>query len=104
MLKRLLKALSQSFFLLGPRGTGKSTWLQTHFPDAYMIDLLSEATFQSLLANPGLILVSLPSAPVLYWGTHNDCLIIDHFHCCLVLPITYRIPYTYLPTVRGHDI
>ncbi len=54
MLKRLLKAPSQSFFLLGPRGTGKSTWLQTHFPDAYVIDLLSEATFQSLLAKPGL--------------------------------------------------
>ena len=54
MLKRILKAPSQSFFLLGPRGTGKSTWLRTHFPDAYVIDLLSEATFQSLLANSGL--------------------------------------------------
>jgi predicted AAA+ superfamily ATPase len=54
MQKRLLKAPTQSFFLLGPRGTGKSTWLRTHFPDAYVIDLLSEATFQSLLANPGL--------------------------------------------------
>jgi hypothetical protein len=54
MLKRILKAPSQSFFLLGPRGTGKSTWLRAHFPDAYVIDLLSEATFQSLLANPGL--------------------------------------------------
>jgi len=54
MLKRILKAPSQSFFLLGPRGAGKSTWLRTHFPDAYVIDLLSEATFQSLLANSGL--------------------------------------------------
>ena len=54
MQKRLLKAPSQSFFLLGPRGTGKSTWLRTHFPDAYVIDLLSEAVFQGLLANPGL--------------------------------------------------
>jgi len=54
MLKRILEPPSQSFFLLGPRGTGKSTWLRALFPDAYVIDLLSEATYQNLLANPGL--------------------------------------------------
>ena len=54
MLKRILKAPAQSFFLLGPRGTGKSTWLQALFPDAHVVDLLSEATYQDLLANPGL--------------------------------------------------
>jgi predicted AAA+ superfamily ATPase len=54
MLERILKPPSQSFFLLGPRGTGKSTWLRELFPDAYVIDLLSEATYQSLLADPGL--------------------------------------------------
>lgn len=52
MLKRILNPPSQSFFLLGPRGTGKSTWLRALFPDAHLIDLLSEATYQSLLANP----------------------------------------------------
>jgi predicted AAA+ superfamily ATPase len=54
MLKRILKAPAQSFFLLGPRGTGKSTWLQAIFPDAHVVDLLSETTYQDLLANPGL--------------------------------------------------
>ena len=54
MLKRILNPPSQSFFLLGPRGTGKSTWLRALFPDAHVIDLLSEATYQGLLANPGL--------------------------------------------------
>ncbi|MBN2320525.1 MAG: ATP-binding protein [Acidobacteria bacterium] len=54
MLKRILKPPSQSFFLLGPRGTGKSTWLRANFPDAYTIDLLSEETYQNLLADPGL--------------------------------------------------
>lgn len=29
-----------SYFLLGPRGTGKSTWLSHHYPDAVRIDLL----------------------------------------------------------------
>ena len=52
MLKRILNPPSQSFFLLGPRGTGKSTWLRSLFPDAHLIDLLSEATYQGLLANP----------------------------------------------------
>jgi len=52
MLKRILNPPSQSFFLLGPRGTGKSTWLRALFPDAHLIDLLSEATYQGLLANP----------------------------------------------------
>lgn len=37
---RSFQAPSQSFFLLGPRGTGKSTWLQRHFKNALWIDLL----------------------------------------------------------------
>ncbi|MBN8536393.1 MAG: ATP-binding protein [Deltaproteobacteria bacterium] len=43
---------SQSFFLLGPRGTGKSTWLRAQFPEALYIDLLSEGLFQEFLRHP----------------------------------------------------
>jgi predicted AAA+ superfamily ATPase len=53
MLNRIIKVPEQSFFLLGPRGSGKSTWLRATFPDAHVIDLLSEETFQRLLTNPG---------------------------------------------------
>jgi predicted AAA+ superfamily ATPase len=53
MLKRILKVPEQSFFLLGPRGAGKSTWLRSMFTDAHVIDLLSEETYQRLLSNPG---------------------------------------------------
>jgi predicted AAA+ superfamily ATPase len=53
MLQRILKAPQQSFFLMGPRGSGKSTWLRATFRDAYVFDLLSEATYQRLLARPG---------------------------------------------------
>ncbi len=42
----------QSFFLFGPRGTGKTTWLKTHFPQASYIDLLEPRTFRTLLAYP----------------------------------------------------
>ena len=53
MIERLLKSPEQSFFLLGPRGSGKSTWLRATFPDAHVIDLLSESIYQRLMANPG---------------------------------------------------
>ena len=42
MLNRIIKAPEQSFFLLGPRGSGKSTWLRAVFPEAHVVDLLSE--------------------------------------------------------------
>jgi predicted AAA+ superfamily ATPase len=67
MLKRILAPPSQSFFLLGPRGTGKSTWLRTLFPEAHVIDLLSEATYQDLLANSGLFASRLRAVPSGKW-------------------------------------
>ncbi len=39
-IKRFFKAPTQSFFLFGPRGTGKSTWLKGRYADALWIDLL----------------------------------------------------------------
>lgn len=53
MYKRCLLAPQRSFFLLGPRGSGKSTWLRANFPDAHVVDLLSEEHYQRLLAQPG---------------------------------------------------
>lgn len=42
----------KSFFLFGPRGTGKTTWVKTVFPDSLYIDLLEAELFNDLLANP----------------------------------------------------
>jgi len=42
----------KSFFLFGPRGTGKTTWLHKHFANAIHIDLLSDASFRKLASNP----------------------------------------------------
>ncbi len=67
MLDRLIKAPRQSFFLLGPRGTGKSTWLRAKFPDAHVVDLLSEETHQRLLANPGQFARELRAASTGRW-------------------------------------
>ncbi len=42
----------KSFFLFGPRGTGKTTWVKNVFPSGIFIDLLDSAIFNSLLAAP----------------------------------------------------
>ena len=42
----------KSFFLFGPRGTGKTTWVKASFPGAVYIDLLEAELFNDLLANP----------------------------------------------------
>jgi predicted AAA+ superfamily ATPase len=49
---RLLKAPKESFFLLGPRGTGKSTWLKHAYPEAIRIDLLIPQQERIYLAAP----------------------------------------------------
>lgn len=49
---RLLAPPAGHFFLLGPRGTGKSTWLRATFPDALAIDLLDPAEERALVARP----------------------------------------------------
>jgi len=67
MLQRILKTPQQSFFLMGPRGSGKSTWLRAIFPDAYVFDLLSEETYQRLLASPGLFADELRAVPTDKW-------------------------------------
>ena len=41
----------QSFFLFGPRGTGKTMWVNREFPDIYTVSLLDEGLYQSYLAD-----------------------------------------------------
>ena len=49
---RLLKPAQGSFFLFGPRGTGKSTWIGEHFPDAIRYDLLDTGESLRLARDP----------------------------------------------------
>ncbi len=52
-LPNLLK--KRSYFLLGPRGTGKSTLIEQTLPHAKLYDLLDASVFQRLLREPTLI-------------------------------------------------
>jgi predicted AAA+ superfamily ATPase len=60
---RLLKPPSQSFFLFGMRGAGKSTWVRQAFPQALQLDLLDERLFQSYLRDPRLFGMELLRIP-----------------------------------------
>lgn len=51
---RFLRAPEQSFFLLGLRGVGKSTWAEAAFPEATRLDLLDQHLYHDLLADPSL--------------------------------------------------
>ncbi len=54
VIPRLLEPPGRSFFLFGPRGTGKSRWLADRFPHAAAtFDLLDEAVLLDLLGDPG---------------------------------------------------
>jgi predicted AAA+ superfamily ATPase len=62
MYSRLLSTpQGKSFFLFGPRGTGKTTWIKTQFPRAVYLDLLEAAIFNQLLANPGRLESFIPN-------------------------------------------
>lgn len=49
---RKLKPPKDSYFLLGPRGTGKSTWLSHFYPKALRIDLLLGEEERRLSSHP----------------------------------------------------
>lgn len=49
---RFIEPPRQSFFLFGPRGTGKSTWLRQTLPDALVVDLLQPDVARELTARP----------------------------------------------------
>lgn len=51
-LSRFLEPPQDHFFLLGPRGTGKTSWTQHRFPDALRIDLLDPVVHRELAARP----------------------------------------------------
>jgi predicted AAA+ superfamily ATPase len=49
---RRLEPPERSFFLFGPRGTGKTAWLRARLPGALTFDLLKSGPYQRLSAAP----------------------------------------------------
>lgn len=53
----------QSAFLWGPRKTGKTTYLKTHFPDSLIYDFLKTDLFINMSKNPALLREQLLAKP-----------------------------------------
>lgn len=61
MYARMIQAPQQkSFFLFGPRGTGKSTWVRDVFKDSLYLDLLESELYKLLLASPARLETLIP--------------------------------------------
>ena len=61
---------NHSFFLFGPRGTGKTTWIKATYPNALYINLLDSRQYTSLLAHPNALESLIPP-------NFSDFIIID---------------------------
>lgn len=73
MFPRLLHLPSnpkKSCFLFGPRGTGKTWWLRSNYPNAIYLDLLESTIYLELMANPQRLDNLIPP-------NYNDWIIID---------------------------
>lgn len=71
MYTRTLEPPSSAFFLFGPRGTGKSTWLRQHLPGALVVNLLKQESLVRYEHQPELLRAQALARPT------NDWIVID---------------------------
>jgi predicted AAA+ superfamily ATPase len=67
MYTRELELPGRSFFLFGPRGTGKSTWLRERLPRAGWFDLLLDRELVRLTRDPGRFTHEVEALPARSW-------------------------------------
>lgn len=60
---RFFRPPAASFFLFGPRGTGKSTWARGAYPDALWVDLLHPDVLHTFAARPELLRERIQAEP-----------------------------------------
>ena len=67
MFTRRLALPPRSFLLLGPRGTGKTTWLRRHLPQARWYNLLLDRELLRLMRSPGALRREIEALPRGAW-------------------------------------
>lgn len=67
MLTRTLKPPRSAFFLFGPRGTGKSTWIRSLFRDALVVNLLTPESTLRYGREPALLRAEVLARPRTDW-------------------------------------
>jgi predicted AAA+ superfamily ATPase len=87
MYTRHLKAPRESFFLFGPRGTGKSTWLRQQLPDAHWFDLLRMPLVLELTRRPETFRARIEALPKGSWVVVDEVqrmpALLDEVHALL---------------------
>lgn len=71
-IKRSLTAPERSFFLFGPRGTGKSTWLRETFGQAVYFDLLDASLSLELSQDPHALEAMVGNKPPASWAVLDE--------------------------------
>jgi predicted AAA+ superfamily ATPase len=67
MFTRRLPLPARSFLLLGPRGTGKTTWLRAQLPRAHWYNLLLDRELLRLMRDPGTLRREVEALPRGSW-------------------------------------
>lgn len=67
MFARSLERPRSAFFLFGPRGTGKSTWIRSHFEDAHVVNLLPADARLRFERDPAILRAEVLARPTSQW-------------------------------------
>lgn len=92
-LPRFLTLPRGSFFLFGPRGTGKTTWVRSMLPGALVVDLLKSEEYRRLSARPERLAERVRGAPA---GSH---VVIDEVQR---VPELLNVVHSLMQSGRGH--
>lgn len=83
-INRLLSIPTYSFFLFGPRGTGKSTWLRHALKTPHYFDLLDSSLYLELMRNPGHLEALIGNEPEDTWVVLDEIqkipILLDEVH------------------------
>ncbi len=100
MVDRLFRGTgSNSFFIFGPRGAGKSYWLKNKFAnrsDVFWLDLLDDATEEAYSQKPGLLrekLLKKPYPHVVIDEVQKIPKLLDIVHLCIENLATKRTQF-----------
>ncbi len=94
MIKRFFVPPAQSYFIFGPRGTGKSTWLKEHYENAFWIDLLDPEALRLFSAAPERL------KQILLENPHHKVVVIDEIQ---KVPELLNVVHSLIELKQGHQ-
>ena len=94
MYQRFLQESKESYFLFGPRGTGKTTWLHILHPEALWIDLLVPELERELMNKPERLLARMEASP------SKKTVIIDEVQ---KVPALLNVVHSSIETKKGYQ-